>query len=183
VVYGGMSTTAHAPGRAPPPRDWKEGRRPRALELAEAGGKAIRSAAALGVTRGAVRQWLKAARAGGRAGGRRRGTGRCRARRPGSPRSSGPRFPPCWRGAPQRTGSSARCGPPPGWRRSSRGRSACASIPPTAAACRGRFAGPRGHRSAGRASAPRPPFPPGRRSGGRPFTQSRGRGAHHRLRR
>ena len=48
------------------PGDWREGRRLRALELHEQGwqGKAI--AAALGVTAGAVSQWLKRARQGGR---------------------------------------------------------------------------------------------------------------------
>jgi transposase len=56
-----MSTTEAAP------RDWKEGRRLRALELSEQGWKAIRIAEALGVTRGAVSQWLTRARAGGRA--------------------------------------------------------------------------------------------------------------------
>ena len=57
-----MGTTAG--GR---PGDWREGRRLRALELHEQGwqGKAI--AAALGVTAGAVSQWLKRAREGGRA--------------------------------------------------------------------------------------------------------------------
>jgi transposase len=49
-----------------PPHDWKEGRRLRALALYQAGWKAIRIAEALGVTRGAVSQWLKAARLGGR---------------------------------------------------------------------------------------------------------------------
>jgi transposase len=58
-----------------PPRDWQEGRRLRALELYEAGWKAIRIAEALGVTRGAVSQWLKAARAGGRDALRRRPRG------------------------------------------------------------------------------------------------------------
>ena len=56
-----MSTTTEAP-----PHDWLEGRRLRALALHEAGWKAIRIAEALGVTRGAVSQWLKAAREGGR---------------------------------------------------------------------------------------------------------------------
>lgn len=56
-----MSTTTEAP-----PHDWLEGRRLRALALHEAGWKAIRIAEALGVTRGAVSQWLKAARQGGR---------------------------------------------------------------------------------------------------------------------
>jgi transposase len=49
-----------------PPRDWREGRRLRALELSERGWKAIRIAEALGVPRGAVSQWLGRARAGGR---------------------------------------------------------------------------------------------------------------------
>jgi transposase len=49
-----------------PPRDWREGRRLRALELYEQGWKAIRIAEALGVTRGAVSQWLGRARVGGR---------------------------------------------------------------------------------------------------------------------
>ena len=57
-----MSTTTDAP-----PRDWKEGRRLRALELHEQGWTGSRIAEALGVTRGAVSQWLKAARGGGRA--------------------------------------------------------------------------------------------------------------------
>lgn len=48
----------------------------RALELYEQGWRAIRIAAALGVTRGAVSQWLKLARAGGRAALRRRPRGR-----------------------------------------------------------------------------------------------------------
>jgi transposase len=49
-----------------PPWDWREGRRLRALELYEQGWKAIRIADALGVTRGAVSQWLARARTGGR---------------------------------------------------------------------------------------------------------------------
>jgi transposase len=64
-----MSTTLP---REAPPQDWKEGRRLRALELWEQGWKAIRIAEALGVTRGAVSQWLKAAREGGREALRRR---------------------------------------------------------------------------------------------------------------
>lgn len=49
-----------------PPRDWREGRRFRALELHEAGWTGERIAEALGVTAGAVSQWLSRARAGGR---------------------------------------------------------------------------------------------------------------------
>jgi transposase len=66
-----MSTTTPSDHDAPP-HDWQEGRRLRALELFETGWKAIRIAAALGVTRGAVSQWLKAARAGGNQALRRR---------------------------------------------------------------------------------------------------------------
>jgi transposase len=62
-----MSTTTNAR-----PHDWLEGRRLRALALHEAGWKAIRIAEALGVTRGAVSQWLKAAREGGSQALRRR---------------------------------------------------------------------------------------------------------------
>ena len=58
------------------PRDWQEGRRLRALELHEQGWTGRRIAEALGVSRGAVSQWLKAARAGGRAALRRRPRGR-----------------------------------------------------------------------------------------------------------
>ena len=58
--------------RKAPPRDWKEGRRLRALELHEQGWTGSRIAEALGVTRGAVSQWLKTAREGGREALRRR---------------------------------------------------------------------------------------------------------------
>ncbi|MGH2371033.1 MAG: helix-turn-helix domain-containing protein, partial [Chloroflexota bacterium] len=47
------------------PHDWREGRRLRAWELAQAGWKQRTSAAALGVTEGAVSQWLARARADG----------------------------------------------------------------------------------------------------------------------
>jgi transposase len=57
-----MSTTTQVV-----PHDWQEGRRLRALALAEQGWKQVRIAEALGVTRGAVSQWLKAARDGGQA--------------------------------------------------------------------------------------------------------------------
>jgi transposase len=49
----------------PTPHDWREGRRLRAWELAQAGWKQRTIAAALGVTEGAVSQWLARARAGG----------------------------------------------------------------------------------------------------------------------
>ena len=48
-----------------PPRDWQEGRRLRAWDLSAAGWPAVRIAEALGVTRGAVSQWLRRAREGG----------------------------------------------------------------------------------------------------------------------
>jgi transposase len=52
-------------GSTAPPRDWREGRRLRAWELHEAGWSGARIAAALGVTPGAVSQWLTRAREGG----------------------------------------------------------------------------------------------------------------------
>jgi transposase len=48
-----------------PPRDWREGRRLRAWELHQQGWPGKQIAAALGVTQGAVSQWLTRARAGG----------------------------------------------------------------------------------------------------------------------
>jgi transposase len=56
----------------PTPHDWKEGRRLRAWALAQQGWKQRMIAAALGVTEGAVSQWLKRGRAGGVAALRRR---------------------------------------------------------------------------------------------------------------
>lgn len=47
------------------PKDWKEGRRLRAWELAEQGWKQCAIAKALGVSEGAVSQWLKQAREAG----------------------------------------------------------------------------------------------------------------------
>src|ERR687886_3015760 len=48
-----------------PPRDWREGRRLRALELHEQGWTGKTIAAALGVSKSAVSQWLKRGREGG----------------------------------------------------------------------------------------------------------------------
>jgi transposase len=56
----------------PTPHDWKEGRRLRAWALARQGWPQHLIAAALGVTPGAVSQWLKRARTGGVAALRRR---------------------------------------------------------------------------------------------------------------
>jgi transposase len=55
-----MTTTRKAQ-----PIDWREGRRMRAWELHEQGWTQTRIAEALGVTQGAVSQWLTHARAGG----------------------------------------------------------------------------------------------------------------------
>jgi len=49
-----------------PPRDWREGRRLRALELHEQGWLGKEIAEALGVTAGAISQWLRRGREGGR---------------------------------------------------------------------------------------------------------------------
>src|SRR4051812_9750034 len=48
-----------------PPLTWREGRRRQAWTLAQAGWSQAAIAAALGVTQGAVSQWLKRARTGG----------------------------------------------------------------------------------------------------------------------
>jgi transposase len=54
------------------PTDWREGRRQRAWELHEHGWKQKAIAAALGVTQGAVSQWVKRGREGGMEALRRR---------------------------------------------------------------------------------------------------------------
>src|SRR5437879_2345268 len=48
-----------------PPKDWREGRRMRAWQLHKQGWKQKDIAAALGVTEGAVSQWVKKAKAQG----------------------------------------------------------------------------------------------------------------------
>ena len=53
------------PSTAERPHDWAEGRRLRAFDLAQQGWKQRDIAAALGVTPGAVSQWIKRAREGG----------------------------------------------------------------------------------------------------------------------
>jgi len=52
-------------GESKAPSDWREGRRMRAWELHTQGWNQSKIAQALGVTQGAVSQWLKAARVGG----------------------------------------------------------------------------------------------------------------------
>ncbi len=54
------------------PVDWREGRRLRAWELHQQGWKQTTIAEALGVTQGAVSQWVKRGKAGGSAALRRR---------------------------------------------------------------------------------------------------------------
>ncbi|HEY1352704.1 MAG TPA: helix-turn-helix domain-containing protein, partial [Ktedonobacteraceae bacterium] len=49
--------------KSAPPQNWREGRRMRGWELHEAGWKQKDIAAALGVSEGAVSQWLKKAKA------------------------------------------------------------------------------------------------------------------------
>src|SRR2546423_7120063 len=58
-----MATTATV--TMSPPRDWREARRLRAWELQQQDWKQRTIAAALGVTPGAVSQWLKRAATGG----------------------------------------------------------------------------------------------------------------------
>lgn len=52
--------------KEPLPKDWREGRRLRAWELSQQGWKQKDIAEALGVTEGAVSQWMSRARKGGR---------------------------------------------------------------------------------------------------------------------
>lgn len=68
----------HGKLKETPPRDWREARRLRAFDLHEAGWTGAAIAEALGVTEGAVSQWLRSAREeGGRQALRsRRGSGR-----------------------------------------------------------------------------------------------------------
>src|SRR3712207_5521713 len=54
-----------APHRKHEPTDWREGRRQRAWDLHEHGWKQQASAAALGVTQGAVSHWVQRGREGG----------------------------------------------------------------------------------------------------------------------
>src|SRR5258707_4601343 len=87
--------------------DWREGRRRRAWERKEAGWKQQDSAAALGVTSGAVSQWLARARAEGGEEGLRRHPApgpRPPALRPNSRWDSAPRCRRSWIVGPERTG-------------------------------------------------------------------------------
>jgi len=91
-----------------PPRDRREGRRPRARQLHEQGWSGRRIAEALGVTGRAVSQWLKRAREGGREA--------LRLHPPPDPlptltEPSGRRCRPYSRREPRRTLSSATFGP------------------------------------------------------------------------
>ena len=60
-----MAPAAPAPPPPAPPADWLEGRRLRAWELHRSGWTGQKIADALGVTPGAVSQWLRRAREGG----------------------------------------------------------------------------------------------------------------------
>ena len=72
-IYGGLRYTwGMAPQRKQEPTDWREGRRLRAWALHEAGWKQKDIATALGVTQGAVSQWVKRGREGGMVGLQRR---------------------------------------------------------------------------------------------------------------
>lgn len=55
----------HDKPKEAPPKDWREARRLRAFDLHEAGWSGAAIAEALGITEGAVSQWLRRAREGG----------------------------------------------------------------------------------------------------------------------
>jgi transposase len=59
------ASNEHTPPLSAKARDWREGRRLRALELLAAGYRASEIARVLGVSPGAVSQWSKRARTGG----------------------------------------------------------------------------------------------------------------------
>src|SRR5215213_1841494 len=88
--------------------DWREGRRLRAWELKQQGWNQKEIANALGVTEGAVSQWMKRAREGGTEGLRKRTP-------PGAPprlsEHQRAQLPELLAEALRRTGSEGRCGP------------------------------------------------------------------------
>ena len=98
-----MRTTA-------PPKDWREARRLRAWDLHQQGWKQGRIAEALGVTQGAVSQWLARARDGGMQALYSRSP-------PGAPLASllpnWLNFLPSWLAAHLPSGSSVMCSPAP----------------------------------------------------------------------
>jgi transposase len=94
--------------------DWREGRRLRAWELKQQGWTQREIARALGVTEGAVSQWMKRARKNGVEGLRKRTSLGAASRL--SEQSSGRNSKRCWPREPQPMDFGARCGPARGWR-------------------------------------------------------------------
>jgi transposase-like protein len=96
--------------------DWREGRRLRAFELKQQGWSQQRIAEALGVSKGAVSQWMKRVRDGGGAEAlKRRPAPGARSRL--SAMSSAPRCPSFWNGEPRLMAFEEMCGRASGWLR------------------------------------------------------------------
>ncbi len=94
--------------------DWREGRRLRAFELKQLGWSQQRIAEALGVSKGAVSQWMKRARDGGGAEAlKRRPAPGARPRL--SEEQRAPRCPSFWNGELRLTAFGERYGPARGW--------------------------------------------------------------------
>ena len=109
------------------PTGWKEARRLRAWELVQKGWKQTDVAEALGVTRGAVSQWVSRARRGGvEALSRRKPPG-------GQSKLNGAqlaRLPGLLAGGPPLSGFAGRFGPGGGWPRLLRENSGSHTTPP-----------------------------------------------------
>src|SRR5918992_2555474 len=96
--------------------NWREGRRLRAWELSQEGWPQQRIAEALGVTKGAVSQWLSRTRTQGPQALR-----NCKppGRQPNWPTSSGSSYWNCWPRGQRPLAPVATSGPSQGWPRSS----------------------------------------------------------------
>jgi len=95
--------------------DWREGRRLRAFELKQEGWKQQDIADALGVTKGAVSQWMKRAREEGVEGLRHKPPPGVPPRLSEEQREKLPEL--LAKGAPALTALEGRCGPVGGWQR------------------------------------------------------------------
>ncbi len=150
-------------GQTNEPRDWREGRRLRAGDLHQQGWSQIRIAQALGVTPGAVSQWIKRGNHGGAPALR---TGRRLAPHAAYHLRSAPTCHPCWPKVPKRMASWVTSGRKPALPRSSNRNLVLHTTVIILVAYCGRAAGPSKNRSNRRASATRRPSCGGKRNAG-----------------